>query len=176
LAVNLYLDVVELIDLRSFSNLWYWIMLAIMWSRASHWVIGVPFDLVLRARRQGGALQSDVEAMVGIQSRRLLYFSAKMGMLPVAFLSFAVTCLSILAVVYDVEFAQAVLLLLLPMATLSAMSVRTARLITVTESTGDALHQRLSRHRFATQLLGILSIFVTAIFGMYQNLHTSVLG
>jgi len=32
-----FLDLVtEVIDLRSFSNLWYWIVLAILWSSLSH--------------------------------------------------------------------------------------------------------------------------------------------
>ncbi len=42
----------DLIDMRSFSNLWYWIALAVTWSSTSHWVLGVPFDMVLRARRK----------------------------------------------------------------------------------------------------------------------------
>ena len=43
----------ELIDMRSFSSLWFWILLAVTWSTASHWVIGVPYDLIQRARRTG---------------------------------------------------------------------------------------------------------------------------
>jgi hypothetical protein len=38
------------------------------------------------------------------------------------------------------------------------------------------LHRRLMRHRIMTQLLGMMSIFVTSMFGMYQNLHIGVLG
>jgi hypothetical protein len=176
LTVNLYQLVVELIDLRSFSNLWYWIMLAVVWSSASHWVIGVPYDLIVRARRQGGAVQSDLETMVQVQTRRLGYFADKIGVLAVAILCFVVSSLGVLALGYNVEFAQAVLLLLLPLFGLAAMSLRTARLITASESLGDALHHRLWRHRFATQLLGMVSIFVTSMFGMYQNFHISVLG
>ena len=84
--MNLYQIVVELIDLRSFSNLWYWIMLAVMWSSASHWVIGVPFDMVLRARRQGGDLQQDLEIVARVQAGRLIYIAETSGILMVAFL------------------------------------------------------------------------------------------
>ena len=66
--MNLYQVLFELIDMRSFSNLWYWIMLAVMWSSASHWVLGVPFDVISRARRQGGALQDDLETLVRINT------------------------------------------------------------------------------------------------------------
>ena len=44
----------DVIDFRSFSNLWFWIVLAVAWSTASHWVLGIPFDMVMRARRHGG--------------------------------------------------------------------------------------------------------------------------
>ena len=43
------------IDLRSFSNLWFWLMLAVAWSNVTHFVMGVPFDMVQRAKRKGGA-------------------------------------------------------------------------------------------------------------------------
>jgi hypothetical protein len=49
-----FLDLVtEVIDLRSFSNLWYWIVLAILWSSLSHWTLGVPYHIVTRARLPG---------------------------------------------------------------------------------------------------------------------------
>ena len=73
--MNLYQVLFELIDMRSFSNLWYWIMLAVMWSSASHWVLGVPFDLISRARRQGGALQDDLEVLVRINTGRMLFIA-----------------------------------------------------------------------------------------------------
>ena len=49
----------EVIDLRSFSNLWYWIALAVLWSSISHWVLGVPHDMIHRARREGGQVLAD---------------------------------------------------------------------------------------------------------------------
>jgi hypothetical protein len=174
--VNFYQVLVELIDLRSFSNLWYWIMLAVMWSSASHWLLGVPFDLITRARRQGGALQSDLELVVRVQAGRLTHIADTAGTLLVAGVFFLLSTLTILAVVYGIEFAQAVLLLMVPMTILSLMSLRTARLIEAEDPKGEALYKRLSRHRIMTQLLGMISIFVTSMFGMYQNIHIGALG
>lgn len=174
--MNLYQVLFELIDMRSFSNLWYWIMLAVMWSSASHWVLGVPFDLISRARRQGGALQDDLEVLVRINTGRMLFIAQTAGVWLVAFLCFILTALLVLAVYYKVEFAQAVLFLLLPMSFLSLLSLRTAGLIVGGENSGEALHRRLIRHRIATQALGMVSIFVTSMFGMYANLYIGVLG
>ncbi len=94
----------------------------------------------------------------------------------VAIWAFVLTMLVLLAFVYDIEFAQAVLFLYLPFSILMLLSLRTSLLIEAGENTGDALHRRLLRHRISTQVLGMISIFVTSLFGMYQNMHIGVLG
>ncbi len=68
----------DLIDMRSFSNLWYWIALAVTWSSTSHWVLGVPFDMVLRARL-GGEAARHLELMTQINVARLLYMGREAG-------------------------------------------------------------------------------------------------
>lgn len=166
----------ELIDLRSFSNLWYWIALAVLWSTASHWVIGVPFDMIARARRDGGEAMEDLEVLVRINSTRLLTIARTAGLLLVGGICFAITTLVILGFWYRVEFAQAVLFLLVPVSILGLLSLRTARKIAAGENTGAALCRRLHRHRFSTQVLGMVAIFVTAMFGMYQNIQIGVPG
>lgn len=160
----------DVINLHSFSSLWFWIVLAVVWSSASHYVIGVPYDMVLRARRHGGQAQTDLEDMVRISINRLLYISRVSGMWLLGFLAFVLTVLLMLAFWYDVEFAQAVVLIALPMSLVGAMSLSTARRIVAEAPQGEALFRRLTRHRFWTQVIGMISIFVTAMFGMYQNL------
>ena len=171
-----YNVIFELIDMRSFSNLWYWIVLAVLWSTASHWVLGVPFDMISRAKRGGGQDQEDLETMVRIYTGRMLYISRTAGSWLVAFWTFSCTMLVLLGFVYDIEFAQALLFLYVPFSILMFLSVRTSLLIEGGENTGQALHRRLQRHRISTQVLGMISIFVTSLFGMYQNMHIGVLG
>lgn len=74
-----HLKVFEVIDMRSFSNLWFWIALAVMWSSASHWVLGVPFDMVGRAAKNGGQAESDLEDLVRINANRLLFIAVEMA-------------------------------------------------------------------------------------------------
>ena len=165
-----YQTLFEMIDMRSFSNLWFWIMLAVMWSTASHWVLGVPFDMVLRARRYGGEAEADLEDIVRINVNRLLYIAQVSGLWLLGLGFFALTSLVLLAFVYDIEFAQAVLLLGFPMSLVGMLSLSTAKLIRVEGSSGEVLRRRLMRHRLYTQIIGMVSIFVTAVWGMYQNL------
>lgn len=171
-----YTAVFELIDMRSFSNLWYWIALAAVWSTASHWVLGVPYDMVTRARRFGGSAQDDLELLARINVNRLLFIARVSGLGLVSLASMLLTGLLLLGFWYGVEFAQAVVLIALPMTAVGALSISTARLIEVQRSTGDELLRRLSRHRLIVQLIGILSIFITAMWGMYQNLDVGPLG
>ena len=56
----------EVIDIRSFSNLWFWMVLAVMWSSASHRVIGIPYDMIQNAKRHGGQAERDLEALMQI--------------------------------------------------------------------------------------------------------------
>jgi hypothetical protein len=114
--------------------------------------------------------------VVRVQAGRLTNIADTAGTMLVAGLFFMLTVLGTLAIYYKIEFAQAVLLLMVPMTILSLMSLRTARLIEDSDGSGAALHRRLMRHRIMTQLLGMMSIFVTSMFGMYQNLHIGVLG
>ena len=173
--MEIYQTIFEMIDMRSFSNLWFWIALAVMWSSASHWVIGVPFDMIVRARRHGGQAQVDLEDIVRVNVNRLLYIGHVSGIWLLAFGCFLLSGLFLLGFVYGVEFAQAVFLLALPMAMLLAMSMATARVIYELELSGEDLRARLVRHRIYTQVLGVVSIFVTALWGMYQNLSFGAL-
>ena len=171
-----YQKVFELIDMRSFSNLWYWIALAVLWSSASHWVIGVPFDMVVRARRKGGQAVEDLDMLVAINVNRLLYIAENAGLWLIGMSTFLLSTLAVLAFHYNVEFAQAVLFLFAPMTLVFQLSLRTARRIAAEGIAGPALWRRLMLHRMTVQGIGVVSIFVTSLYGMWQNMHIGVFG
>ena len=168
--------VFEVIDMRSFSNLWYWIALAVTWSSASHWVLGVPYDMVQRAARHGGEAEQDLEDMVRININRLLYIAGVSGLWLLGIVSAFITSLAILGFWYGVEFAQAVFLLAAPMTIVGVLSLGTARTIRAQDLAGAALRKRMLRHRIQTQFVGMLAIFVTALWGMWQNMNIGALG
>lgn len=162
--------------MRSFSNLWYWIALAVLWSTTSHWVLGVPWDMIQRAGRHGGEAQVDLEDMVRINCNRLLYIAGVSGLWLLGLVSGLLTSLAMLGFWYGIEFAQAVFLLAAPMTLVGALSLNTARIIRDGGLTGDGLRRRMMRHRIQTQVVGMLSIFVTALWGMYQNMSIGAIG
>ena len=172
-ALDFFDLVTQVIDLRSFSNLWYWIVLAILWSTLSHWVLGIPYHMVQRARRGHDETEADLHALAEINTRRVLDFAELSGTAMVGASTFVVTSLLVLGWGYRVEFCQAVLLLLLPLILVAALSVRTARVL---QATGfEKLHLRLRNHRMIVQGMGIVFIFVTAFWGMYTNVTVSPL-
>lgn len=156
--------------MRSFSNLWYWIALAVLWSTVSHWVLGVPYDMVQRAARLGGDAQQELEDLVRINISRILYIVEYAGFWILALSCGVFTTLFILGFFYDLEFAQAVFLLIFPTTVVAVMSVLNARLILTNGLAGEALRKKMGSHRFWTQVIGVISIFITSVFGMYQNL------
>lgn len=147
-----------------------------MWSSLSHWVLGVPYDLVLRARRSGGQAMIDLEDLARVNCNRLLYTIRVSGLWVMAFAFFLLTSLVILGFYYELEFAQAVFLLAFPMMVVGLLSLQTALSLERNPRGGEALCNRLRLHRLLTQMVGVVSVFVTAMWGIYQNLSYGALG
>ena len=171
-----YQTLFEVIDMRSFSNLWFWIALAVTWSTVSHWVLGVPFDMLQRARRMGGEAETDFEDMVRINANRISWIAQVSGVWLVVLASAVLTALALLGFLYDVEFAQAVFLIGFPLSVIGALTARTAVQLRAEPLSGEELRRRLMRHRLWTQIIGVVSLTVTAMWGMYRNLDVGALG
>jgi len=174
--LDLYSSIFEIIDMRSFSNLWYWIGLAVLWSSASHWAMGVPYDLVVRARRVGGQAERDLLDIVRINGNRILYIVDVAGLVILALSCFFFTGLAMLGFFYGVEFAQAVFLLLFPVCIVMLINISTARKLQRSQATVSAVSKILTRSRIYTQIIGMISILITSLWGMYQNFSIGVLG
>nr|WP_097070593.1 component of SufBCD complex [Rhodobacter maris] len=164
--------------MRSFSNLWYWIALAVTWSTASHWVLGVPFDMVQQARRRGGQAAEDMMTLTGVNVRRLVMIGREAGAMVALGAAFVLSSLVVLGFGYGIEFAQAVALLALPLAVVAGLSLRMAARIApvlARDPSPEEVARLLMRHRLRVQVVGIVAITITALWGMFQNLRISIL-
>jgi putative effector of murein hydrolase LrgA (UPF0299 family) len=160
----------QVIDLRSFSSVWYWIAVAVVWSSVSHYVLGVPHDLIMRARRKTGTAEQDVHDLVRINVNRMVHIGQTAGLLLAAFACFMLTSLAIMGFYYHIELAEALFLLALPLSIVGILTLSTAQRIARDWPEGNALYETLYRHRVWTQIIGMMAVFVTAMYGMYQNL------
>ena len=174
--MNLLTLLAQMIDMRSFSSLWFWLAVAVYWSLSSYWVLGVPIDLIHRAHAMGGEAVGDLEAMVRINSQRMLHYARSGQAVLIGIVAFILTVLGLLGVAYRIELAQALLFFFVPAIVQGLLAIRAARRIEAGEGQGEALFRRLFRHRITTQAMGVVAIFVTGLYGMYHNLLTQVSG
>ncbi len=172
---GVFSTVFEVIDTRSFSSVWYWVMLALLWSFAIHWTLGAPYDLLRRACRADPTAQRDLERLVEVTARRRLRSAMAAGPLGSATLSALVTALALLGFAYGVELAQALLLMGGPFLAVWLFDQRVARRITSQRVRGDELCRRLSAARRRTQAMGMTAIFLVALWGMWWTLTTNPL-
>ncbi|NBO21003.1 MAG: component of SufBCD complex [Rhodobacteraceae bacterium] len=172
--MSFYQLIVQLIDLRSFSNLWYWIMLGVMWSAISHRSLGIPSDLIRHAQFDAAAA-ADLRAMARITAQRYVNLSAQTAAWVAGGVFFTLSALLTAAIWFGSEFALATFWLLGPACPMLLVNLSTARRILA--ATDDAgLQRTLGRHRGFVYLLGFGAIFITAGVGMWMNLRIGAFG
>lgn len=162
-------DIFRLIGMGTFSNIWYWLALAVTWSTVSHWIIGVPFDMINNARRRSGQATQDLEILIDINVRRLLAISDMAGAWIIGFTFFVITGLATTGFYYGLELAQGIFCLVLPLTVVGKMNMSKSRRYAESRPEGEALARDLLRLRFWIQVVAVISIFLTAMYGMYYN-------
>lgn len=167
-------NILTIIDLRTFSNIWYWFAVAVTWAVVSSWIMGVPFDMIVRARRNGGDALNDLDALFQIHVRRLILIDDRLGPWIVGLVCFALSGLAMMGFYYQVELAQGILLIGFPLTVVGVISMRHARRCHINPPALENLTADLLKLRIFIQIIGMISIFFTALYGMYFNLSVPV--
>lgn len=171
---EIYNLIIRFINFRSFSSLWYWIVVMVTWSVLTNWVMGIPYDMISRARRHGGQAQIDFEDMVRVNVNRILHLLGRSSVLLTAFFSFILTTLALLGFYYQYEFAQAIFMLAMPTSIVLLMTVKKAKKLQANNYTGDILRKQITGLRFWIQVIGVFALIFTAMWGMFYNMLQSV--
>ena len=158
--------IARVITLDTFSNIWFWAAVVVSWAVACHWLIGVPFDVLVRARRGGAQAMADLEALVDINLRRIAWFQEVGGAGFAALAAFFLAGTGLLAIGYRFELAIGALILGAPLLCVAGINLAVATDLSRNPLRGEALVARLMRVRLWTQVLAAASLFVTAVFGM----------
>lgn len=174
--MNAWKLVTQMVDMRSFSSLWYWLAVAVYWSLSSHWVLGIPQDMIHRARRIGGTAVNDLECLVRINTQRVLFYTREAQAPLIGVVAFIFTVLVLLGFVYGIELAQALLFFFVPAVLQGFLAIYSSHRVEAGDGEGDRMFRRLLLHRVTTQGLGMVAIFVTGLYGMYHNLITQMPG
>lgn len=147
--------------------------MAISWSSASHWILGVPSGLVQRARREGGETEERVIALLQINVSRLKNIQRAAGLMLAGIVSFMLTVFVMLGFYYRIEFFQALSMISFPMVLVGLLSMRTVRKLDEDLPTGDDLYKLFRRLRLSIQFIGLISIFITSMWGMLYLITVS---
>lgn len=160
----------RVLSLRTFSNLWYWLAVCGTWMMASHWIIGVPFDMIYFARRRGGKAAQDLDTLVDINARRLISLNEMGGVVLVAVLAFLLSGLAVMAIYYKLELAQGILFLVGPLTVVGMINMWASKQLIENPLSGNVLAKRLMHLRLLIQFVAMTSIFFSVVYGMYFNL------
>ncbi|WP_246184940.1 hypothetical protein [Paracoccus aestuariivivens] len=167
--------ILALLDSRSFGSIWFWLVLALVWSLAGRRVAGVPYDIVQGARKQPDSDEDHPAAFLLLDwlsltlPRRHLGRTEGLVMLFVA--TFAMSALFLLGFVYGLEMAQALVLLVLPFLILVPVELRlTRKLLHLVEAAGaeqlavnEAARQAAHLMRWHRAFVTLISIIVVAV-------------
>ncbi|SEH61358.1 hypothetical protein [Paracoccus alkenifer] len=175
---------IAILDTRSFASMWYWLLLAIAWSRATRGALGIPPDLI-RANRRKPAGDEPPEALrlldwVSLVAPRWRVAPGD-GMMLVGAGAFLLTLLAGLGFRHGLETAQALFLLIAPLLWLAVLRVRLARRLL--PSLADAQSGRLpvaeaasriaamvAAHMRVTLALSMAAVLAAAMWGTRWHL------
>lgn len=185
----------QLLDTRSFSSLWYWLLLAVAWSFSLRNVLGVPPEVVSRAARadDAGAGETGADAAgpdtldalalldwLSLTLPRWRLAPREAGVLT-GLGAFGLSGLAGLGFGQDLELAQAAFLLLGPLALLLVLRLRLASRVAAeltaaqqgrmsANAAARSGARRLKRHRFAALGLAIAAVSAAAAWGTIWTL------
>lgn len=166
--------ILRVIDLRTFSNIWYWLAVIVAWAMASHWLIGVPFDMLFRARKAEGQPLADLERMVDLQVRRITQLDDLAGPYAIGLGAFVLVALGTMGFGYGFELALGLFILLGPLSLVGLLNLWLAQRLRAAPLSGAALVRCLFRMRIWSQIIGMTALFFTALYGMYVNISAMV--
>lgn len=173
---------IDVLDTRSFASMWYWLLLTISWTWVSRGALGIPPELVRsQRRRKAEAIGSeDAEALrlldwVSLVAPRWQLMQDD-GAVLLAVASFVLSMLAGLGFLYDLELAQALLLLVAPLMLLGWMRLRLAARLRATLAEAETgglsvpaaagqVADQISRHMRATLALSAVAVATAAIWG-----------
>lgn len=181
-------SLIGFLDSRSFGTVWYWLLVIGLWSFTGRAVIGVPVEILGRARTALSQGQPEAPVVLHLLDWLSLVLprwrlGGREGAVLLGLAGFGLTSLAIMGIGYDLELALASLLLLFPMAILFWMRVLLARRLIpllsaaeqgarpVPEAAAEAI-RRMVVHRRLVTLLSMLAVALTAIWGaLWSVIH-----
>ncbi|WP_424926584.1 hypothetical protein [Amaricoccus tamworthensis] len=146
-----------------FINLWYWVLTVLIWTVVTHRTIGVPYDMILRAKRSP-EVSKQVDFLAHVHSRRITALHRSAGTLFALFVGFMLSGMFVLGFMWRVEVATAAFLLLFPLTGIGYSTIQTSLSIQERDFRGATLIKILARRRFWHQVVAVVSMLFALVF------------
>ena len=115
----------EVFAAASFQSIWYWVLHVVVWTLACYRTLGVPHDMLLRARRLP-EVGARVDVLARLASERMGGIHDLAGVPLAAAAGFALAALAAIGFASRIELAQAAFLILMPLAVILTSKLRLA--------------------------------------------------
>lgn len=147
----------RLIASASFDSVWYWVLQVVVWTLVCYRTLGVPHDMLIRARREP-AVAERVALLAGLSAERLGGIYDLAGAAFAAVAGFVLAALAALGFLSGLEGAQAAFVLLLPLAVIAYSKVRLALFVRGRKMARPRLVLILARRRFWHQAIAVVAM------------------
>jgi hypothetical protein len=151
------LPVVQSFAAAGFQSIWYWVLHVVVWTLACYRTLGVPHDMLLRARRVP-EIAARVDVLAQLTAERIAGIHDSAGVAIAAGAGFVLAALAALGFLTGLEVAQAAFVLLLPLAAIGYSKMRLALYLRRSRVVGPRLVLLLVRRRFWHQLIAVLAM------------------
>jgi hypothetical protein len=160
-------DLVRLLNSDSFDSFWYWSIVAVTWSRATHFLLGAGMHDVRDALKNGGRDMDDLEMLIHINARKLTTALDRYGVWLSGLVMFFITAIAMLGFKFEIELMQACTLLFVGFLCGFLVSLRFAQQVVVQKLRGKALCKAFNKYRTIKQFVGMGFIFLTSFYAAY---------
>lgn len=148
---------IDLLASARFDSLWYWVLHLTVWTVVCSRTLGVPNNMLLRARHDPDAA-ARVDLLAGIAAERVAGVADLGGPAIAAATGFALAGLAGLGFWSGIEVAQALFFLVAPLAAVGYSLVRLALWVRQSRVVGPRLVLALSWRRVCHQTIAILAV------------------
>jgi hypothetical protein len=155
----------------SFQSLWYWVLHVVVWTLACYRTLGVPHDMLIRARRDPEAAER-VDVLARLACERIGGIYDVLGVPLAALAGFLVAGVFALGFLSGVETAQAAFAIMLPFAVITYSKLRLALAVRRKRMAGPELVLALARRRIWHQFFSVVAMLSAA--GLAMTLHPRI--
>jgi hypothetical protein len=157
----------NILNSGSFDSFWYWAIIAVTWSRATHFLLGAGLHDVRDALRNGGTDMDDLNHLIDINARKLMYAIERYGVWLCAVTTFFIAAIATLGFKFEIEVMQAATLLLVGLLCGFMVSLRFAHRVVNETLRGSDLCKAFQKFRTYKQFVGMSAIFITSFYAAY---------